>query len=93
MQEVGRRGRKRGRNREEYWDVWDCEQLKRSAAVECLMSASDQVSLSICVLICFFHLAIPTCVQLGFNMYICMSIVHYILHLSSDILKCDCQSS
>ncbi|XP_049833219.1 uncharacterized protein LOC126276266 isoform X1 [Schistocerca gregaria] len=39
--EVGRRGRKRGR-REEYWDVWDCEQLKRSAAVECLMSASDQ---------------------------------------------------
>ncbi|XP_069704966.1 uncharacterized protein [Periplaneta americana] len=40
--EVGRRGRKRGRNREECWDVWDCEQLKRSAAVECLMSASDQ---------------------------------------------------
>lgn len=45
IQEVGRRGRKRGRTREEYWDVWDCEQLKRSAAVECLMSASDQVSL------------------------------------------------
>lgn len=42
VREVGRRGRKRGRNREEYWDVWDCEQLKRSAAVECLMSASDQ---------------------------------------------------
>lgn len=42
VKEVGRRGRKRGRYREEYWDVCDCEQLKRSAAVECLMSASDQ---------------------------------------------------
>ncbi|PSN54994.1 Uncharacterized protein C0J52_02344 [Blattella germanica] len=41
---IGRRGRKRGRNREDYWNVWDCEQLKRTAAVECLMSASDQVS-------------------------------------------------
>ncbi|KAJ9593238.1 hypothetical protein L9F63_015211 [Diploptera punctata] len=40
--EVGRRGRKRGRNKEDHWDVWDFEQLKRSAAVECLMSASDQ---------------------------------------------------
>ncbi|CAG2060437.1 unnamed protein product, partial [Timema podura] len=37
-QEIGRRGRKRARRE----DVWDCERLKRSAAVECLMSASDQ---------------------------------------------------
>nr|CAD7395519.1 unnamed protein product [Timema poppensis] len=37
-QEIGRRGRKRARKE----DVWDCERLKRSAAVECLMSASDQ---------------------------------------------------
>nr|CAD7452033.1 unnamed protein product [Timema tahoe] len=37
--EIGRRGRKRARRE----DVWDCERLKRSAAVECLMSASDQL--------------------------------------------------